>query len=374
MEQKFIVDGSNVFGMELPEGLVQNSVPLGVYFLKQAQGTVFLQKDCDSFELPEKVYGSVEAKTRKVLTSYIHATTSMGVMLTGTKGSGKSLQMKHIANTALEELKLPIIMITEPISGAAFQKFMDSIGEAVVLMDEFGKIFPAEVEEYDPANQDTVSQNSLLSFFDGVNTQKRIIILTENDTNKINEFIKERPGRVLYHWEYERLEEDTLEEYCEYHLNDKDKYLSDIKDFYSQATSFTIDTIKAIVDQCNIFKDEDLKTIVASLNIQKPDNRKYRIINYKEKHGVPITFNNLHINNARQVGGTYISVNDFSNLPNSEKFVDRIGGLLDNHHINLTFKSYHLGVTTFTAKTTFSGVDNLEIEIEVERDFGALAF
>jgi hypothetical protein len=370
VENKFIVDGSRVFTAELPEGLVQDELPLAVYFLKTAQGAMYLEKDTDEIELPERIYGTVTDKTSDVLTTYKAMDSSLGVMLTGYKGSGKSLQMNHIAQTALKDLKLPIIRITEPVHGASFQKFMDTIGEAVILIDEFGKLYPPD-KEYD--DTDTVDQNSLLSFFDGASAQKRIIILTENKTHLINDFIKERPGRVLFHWEYERLEEETLVEYCEYHLENKEKFLQPIKDFYTSAISFTIDTAKAIVSQCNIFDNKEFSDITARLNISKPETKKYRIVSIQQEHDLPLKFERLVVNSMYQVGNVRVSCNDFSKLPNAQQWKDAEVEKITGYYVDLKFKSYSLGTTTFTGTLSYGDMDPIEFAIEVERDFSALA-
>lgn len=370
MENKFIVDGSQVFAAELPEGLVQDELPLGVYFLKSANGTMYLEKDKDEIILPERIYGTVTDKTSDVLTTYAAMDSSLGVMLTGYKGSGKSLQMNHIAQTALTDLKLPVIRITEPVHGASFQKFMDTIGEAVILIDEFGKLYPPD-KDYEDSN--IVDQNTLLSFFDGASSQKRIIILTENKTRLINDFIKERPGRVLFHWEYERLEEETLLEYCEYHLENKEKFLQPIKDFYASAISFTIDTVKAIVSQCNIFDNKEFSDIIARLNISKPEIKKYRIVSIKQEQNLPMTLDKLRVNSTYQTGSVRVSCNNLSKLPDAQQWKEAEIEKLANYYVDLKFKSYSLGTTTFTGVISYGEFTPIEFEIEVERDFSALA-
>lgn len=185
--------------------------------------------------------------------------------MTGYKGSGKSLQIKHLANTFLEEQNLPVIMIQDKFYGPDFMSFMADIGECTVIIDEFGKTYPkfGSNDELEGS-----PQQQLLSFFSGTNDMKRLILLAENDSWNIDKHFFDHPSRILYHWEYNRLEEAAVLGYCNDNLTNTE-LRNDIIKTYQESSEFSFDILQSLVAQCNLFSDQAYEYIIDGLNIPK---------------------------------------------------------------------------------------------------------
>lgn len=80
-------------------GVFLDTLPLGNYVVKELRGMYYLTKT-DDFILPERFYGKHSRHMRRIMKTFDGRDASMGVMLSGIKGSGKSLLAKHRAYPA----------------------------------------------------------------------------------------------------------------------------------------------------------------------------------------------------------------------------------------------------------------------------------
>ena len=88
----------------------------------------------------ERVYGGRDRKVAKIFRSYALSDRSLGVMLSGDKGIGKSLFLRMVAEAARDQ-GLPVVVVSEDHDGIV--EFLDSLDECLIVFDEFEKIFPA---------------------------------------------------------------------------------------------------------------------------------------------------------------------------------------------------------------------------------------
>jgi hypothetical protein len=110
------------------------------------------------------------------------------------------------------------------------------------------------------------SQDELLGIFDGNKSLKRLIFVIDNEARSLNEFYTNRPGRLFYHFEYSKLEEIVIDEYCaDYGIPDSVK--AQIKSAYYRIRYFSFDILKAIVDEHLRYPKEEIIDIVNVLNI-----------------------------------------------------------------------------------------------------------
>ena len=258
-KKQFISQSGTITPIVIPEGLLLDSIPTAVYTVKKSLTGFYLELTKKRFKQPSKLYGSTKTRAKRIKHVYNQTDKSTGVLLTGLKGAGKSLLMKEIANQMLKQ-NMPVIIVQDAFSGSDFMSFMENIGECVVLLDEFGKTYKKDNSDGDN------EQHSLLSFFDGVYSSKRLIILAENSTWDISDLFIDRPSRILFHWKYDRLEEDVVNGFCKDNL-DKKKFLKPIVAIYRTSKEFTFDSLQAIVSQSNMFKDLSFKDIIDGLNI-----------------------------------------------------------------------------------------------------------
>jgi len=246
MKTKFFIGGSTVHVFNMNEETTLDVLPPKVYTVQfsQMQG-YYLSITKDQLELPPKIYGDTPARVTKCLDTYRDRDTSTGILLTGDKGTGKTLLMSLLANEVISTLELPVLLIKDAYAGSQFTSFIESIGECALVFDEFGKMYSSHDRHN---NENDVPQKSLLSLMDGVDKTKRMFILTENSELDINDFMLNRPSRIYYHFRYRKLDEGSVIGYCGDH-NVSEDVTKDIIDLARRSKIFSFDMLKSIVEE-----------------------------------------------------------------------------------------------------------------------------
>ena len=264
-----MLDGSHVSVLQLNEDLLLDQLPARIYSVQfNALTGFYLQTVKDELETPGTIYGNTVARVNKCIETYVTREASTGILLTGDKGTGKTLLMSVLANTMIDELNLPVILIKEAYAGNQFTSFIETIGECVLVFDEFGKMYAAGDRHN---NQDDVPQKALLSLMDGVDKTKRMIILTENSEIDINEFMLNRPSRIYYHFKYKKLDESSVVGYCEDHKVKK-AITTEIIELARRSKIFSFDMLQSIVEEHLRF-DCAIEDLTADLNIDTREDR-----------------------------------------------------------------------------------------------------
>jgi SpoVK/Ycf46/Vps4 family AAA+-type ATPase len=266
MKTKFYPSGNVVMVSTFNEAEGSEKLAPNVYGIAKSLSGFYLTIKSERLEVPPKIYGKTLKRADKIINTYQDRTTSTGVLLTGDKGSGKTMLSSLVANNLID-VGLPIISINEPWQGEEFMDFLNKLGECVVLFDEFAKTY---------ARADENAQTSLLTLMDGVGSTKRLIILTENDEKDINSFMINRPGRIYYHFRYTKLDEDSIKGYAQ----DKgvtESVLTSIVDMSRTMHVFTFDILKAIVEEHLRNVDEDITELVTDMNVSYDKNVKIRL-------------------------------------------------------------------------------------------------
>ena len=218
----------------------------------------------DGLDVTEKVYGVHQSKVDKVVNSFSIFERSLGVILSGDKGIGKSLFTKMLAQTCLAK-NIPVLIVDRWVPGIG--DFLDTIEqEVMVLFDEFDKTF---VENSEGGNS---PQTELLSLFDGISTRtKRLYVITCNQLNKINEYLINRPGRFHYHFRFAYPDKTEIELYLKDKL--KPEYYDQIREVIAFAgyTDLNYDCLRAIAFELNT--GIPFKAAIQDLNILNIDNK-----------------------------------------------------------------------------------------------------
>lgn len=256
----------------------------------------------DKFEVPSVVFGNFNKRLDKVINTFNCRDTSTGVLLTGDKGSGKTMLTELISNKMIDS-GIPVILVNEAFAGEEFNKFISDIGVCVIIFDEFAKVYNRE-------------QESLLTLLDGTLSGKRLVFLTENNHFNVNEFFINRPGRIFYHFEYSKLDEDTISEYCDYYNVSEVK--QDIIDMSRLTTTFSMDILKALVDEYKRYK-EPVSVIVKDLNIHtRKSEPTLEIHSVKSKSGELLKFKpKEYSEQSFRLGNGYFSATVYTNDQNS---------------------------------------------------------
>lgn len=206
------------------------------------------------FDLPSKIYGDANDMSSRILNTFKDREGSTGALLSGVKGSGKSLTMKLTALKALKE-GFPVVVVNAAYCGQQFNEFIAALDQPIVLIfDEFEKVY------------DSNAQNELLTLFDGVYTSKKLFMLTANDTFRISQYMTNRPGRIYYNIEYKGLTAEFITEFCNDVLKDK-SHVDDILRYAATFSDFNFDMLKAICEELNRY-GEKVKDLLRVLNIR----------------------------------------------------------------------------------------------------------
>jgi len=250
----------------------------------------------DEFRFPYKIYDLDNKFIKRVIKTYKHTVGNLGVLLNGTKGTGKTVTTKNLCN----ELNMPVLIITQSDDGLS--NFINKINQdVVILIDEYEKVFNGN----DSAVQ-------LLSVMDGVltNGHRRTFLLTTNELY-VNNNILQRPGRIRYLKKYKDLELHTIEEILDDLLHYKE-HRENIIEYIAHLKLITVDIVKAIVSEVNIHNEipDDFTDV---FNVEKISNL-YTIL--KITDDIPEVWFTGISDNVMQNGGyneEYIDKNVFIN-------------------------------------------------------------
>ena len=195
----FVTKHDSIYPSKFPP-IVAQKLEAATYYVDTDQSGDFFLVKTDPLTLPSKLYGDTTALAERIVITYKSRSASTGVLLTGEKGSGKTLLSKLISHTFLE-FDAPTILINKPFIGDKFAEFLQNITqEALVIFDEFEKV-------YSPAHQVQV-----LTLFDGVFSSKKLFIFTANSIDTLNINFVNRPGRIFYMIEHGGLSQSFIKE------------------------------------------------------------------------------------------------------------------------------------------------------------------
>lgn len=257
----YFLKSGNTFRVSTKEAMdIRDMLPAGNYVVKEMpmDGPLYLEM-IDGFEIKGKTYGDLNKNTDRILNTFMSRPAATGVMLAGEKGSGKSLLAKNLAIQAAERLQIPTIVINAPWVGDKFNSFIQSIEQPVVILfDEFEKVY------------DSDDQEKALTLLDGVFPSKKLFVLTCNDKWRIDQHMRNRPGRLFYMLDYKGLDAAFIMEYCMDNLKPElQKYSEKLCQIASLFSQFNFDMLKATVEEMNRY-DEAPEDALRMLNV-KPE-------------------------------------------------------------------------------------------------------
>lgn len=228
------------------------TVPSGVYNLGLSMAGWYLERYADQFVFDYKIYGLQTDFMQYVLKTYTETSGNLGILLNGTKGGGKTVTAKLLAN----KLQLPIIIVKD--MGDSNQSMIEYLSgfnfDCVLFFDEFEKNFKE-------------SDSTILQIMDGVYNigYRKVFLLTTNEL-RVNDNLLSRPSRIRYVKEFKNLPLSAVNEYIDDNLKDK-SCRQEVLDYVDTLTVSTIDILKSIVNEINIHGIDEFKKAKGFFNV-----------------------------------------------------------------------------------------------------------
>ena len=250
---EFIKAGNKI--LNKPNGFDYDLINGKVYNLKYERYGVgsYFEED-GSLNLPKKVYTTKDDDIFiKRVNTYFEKTSklSTGVMLSGVKGTGKTVMAKIIAKNS----NLPVIVVDEDFPTSQINDFFRKFSTPVaVIFDEVDKHWDTE---------------DLLGWLDGVQTNaKKLVLFTCNNEDRVNEYLKDRCSRVRY---IRHFEANDNARFLKEILKDKGIAENEIESTYTFIVNnfnlLSIDNILSFIDEKLMFLGLSNEHLLKDMNI-----------------------------------------------------------------------------------------------------------
>ncbi len=241
----------------------------GIYDIQITEDGPILVFKGDSYKTPAYVFGKpVRSAIKTMYQTFERRAQSMGAILSGRMGSGKTITAECICNKVIENGGV-VLQINTPLPPSILESLRSvAKGDLVYYFQEFS----VNYTRY--GGEGTLSQNKLLEFFSSQSLQKSLFLLTLNDVNQLSDLILERPGRFLFHVRYRGIDKTALEEIIEQleieplRANWLTRYVERL------GRLITVDQVIEILRTTSTCQTVDeLESAISILNVSKPMTR-----------------------------------------------------------------------------------------------------
>lgn len=212
MSTRFLDHGTHFCVINLEEDRTHDHLPVGIYNVRfdAREGKITLDKHGKRFAVPEVRFGDHRKRLEIIRKEYDRLNPSMGILLDGLKGSGKSLFAEDLSNLMIDQ-EVPVLMIDQKLPAVVLRAVLAMVGPCVCYFDEFGKVYTESSE-----------RGELLTVFSDTGLRGVLFIITGNHREEFTDAIYDRPGRFRYRLSFTDLPiEAALEVAKHSHLNER---------------------------------------------------------------------------------------------------------------------------------------------------------
>lgn len=186
------------------------------------------------FNLPEKIYGSYGKDADHMLGYFLSNKKSVGILISGNTGSGKSLTCKLLCNKAIAK-GFPVIMVNGMVIDEGIIQYLATLDNCVIFLDEFGKL--------------THKQNQSILLQMLTDTNKRILwIFANKNKYEVHQEFFNRTERIRYFLEYKKITKEVVLEYCVDNQVDG-PFIQLILERYKYLSEFSFDQLQGLVTE-----------------------------------------------------------------------------------------------------------------------------
>lgn len=215
---------------------------------------LYLKEDKD-FEFPKKYYlGDKDNRFINKVINCFNVTSKLttGVLLSGLKGSGKTLMAKKIAMAS----NLPIIVVDKEVSASDVEPFFAKISiDVCVIFDEIDKYW---------------NTRYLLGFLDGVKPScKKLVLCTCNDEDEIDDYLNDRCSRIRYKKLFTCLTKDVINGIMNDILENEEKAKSATEFICGAIKVVSYDNVVMFAEEIKSNPNDSYESILEDMNIKK---------------------------------------------------------------------------------------------------------
>lgn len=191
--------------------------------------------ECPGFKYvtPKKIYGSILNEVTIVWNAYCDGDEPTSVLLTGRAGAGKTLFANLLVNFGIRTKQDVYIFDAMKYTDEVIN-FLSDLKNCIVFIDEFEKVI------------DRDTQQKLLPLLTEDNHV--LFIFAANYAYQIIPQILNRPQRLRYHYVFERMEDNIIEEYCK-DFNAPISFQNQLLDINLNSDLFSFNALETLVSE-----------------------------------------------------------------------------------------------------------------------------